>query len=119
MTISFDFSELQNLAGDLGAAGEKAIGLARQVVAKAAHDVEAHAKSNAAVDTGAMRNSIGVDMFGNAVLSRATVGPTVNYAPFVENGTYRMPPQPFMGPAAATIEPAFLAAMGQIGDSIL
>lgn len=105
-----DFSEVNNLAADLGKAGPRAARNAQKVIAKTAHDIEATGKQLAAVDTGAMRGSIGVDM---GVLS-ATIGPTVNYAPHLEYGTSRMPPQPFMNPAADRHSPAFYAALEQV-----
>lgn len=106
-----DFSEVNHLAADLAKAGPKALLAAQRVIVKTAHDIEASAKQNAAVDTGAMRNSIGVD---TAPLN-ATIGPTVNYAPYVEFGTSRQAPQPFMGPAAERHTPAFYRAMDAIG----
>lgn len=115
MEISFDFSEVYNLGSALTRAGQTARQQAELVVAKSAHDLEAQAKSLAPVDTGALMNSIGTDATG----LHAEVGPTVNYAQFLEFGTYKMAPQPFMGPAADAVEPAFLAAMEQIAAGVL
>lgn len=115
MSINFDFSAVIALAADLSAAGEKAQGMAELVVAKSAMDVEGHAKGAAPVDTGALRNSIGADITG----LRAEVGPTVNYGIFVEFGTYKMAPQPYMGPAADSVLPSFVAAMTELGGNIL
>lgn len=95
MSISFDFSEVAALAVTLGAAASADLGKVRQAVAKATYDTEADGKANAAVDTGTMRNSITSTVSGYT----GEVGPTVEYAPFVEYGTSRMGPQPFMGPA--------------------
>lgn len=110
-----DFSEVRKLASDLGKASAEATKLAMAVVAKTAKDIEADAKNLAPVDTGALRNSISSDV---KQLS-AEVGPTVNYAPHVELGTYKMTPQPYMGPAADRRTPAFLAAMEKLGGNIL
>jgi HK97 gp10 family phage protein len=106
-----DFSEVNSLAADLGKAGFSATRRAQQAIVKTAHDIEATAKQMAPVDTGAMRNSIGVDV---GVL-RATVGPTVSYAPYVEFGTSRQAPAAFMGPALDRNNPAFFKAMESIG----
>ena len=91
---------------------EKAAGT---VVAKAAYDVEKDAKNLVAVDTGATKNSIGTDIDGLT----ATVGPTTEYAPFLEDGTSRMGPQPFMGPAFDRNLPKFERAMAVLGGRFL
>jgi HK97 gp10 family phage protein len=77
------------------------------VTAKAAHDVEAHAKGNAAVDTGHMRNAI------NTVGKGLTyeVHSPAEYSVYVELGTSRMAAQPFMMPALEFVRPSYLAAM--------
>lgn len=110
MSIDFDFSAVYELGADLKRYGAETQPMAEAAVAKSAHDLEAHAKTQAPVDTGALMNSIGSTVAG----LHAEVGPTVHYAPYPEFGTYKMAPQPFMGPAADAVEPAFLAAMEQI-----
>jgi HK97 gp10 family phage protein len=110
-----DFSEVNKLAADLAKAGPRQIALAKKALVKTALDVEATAKQLAAVDTGAMRNSIGIDFEELA----ATIGPTVNYAPYVEFGTSRQAPQPFMGPALDRHTAAFYLAMEQIASGLL
>lgn len=106
-----DFSEVRELAVDLGVSGVLASRKVQQILSKTAHDIESTAKQLAAVDTGTMRNSIGVDIRP----LQATVGPTVNYAPYVEFGTSRQAPQPFMGPALDRHSHAFYAALDAIG----
>lgn len=81
------------------------------VVQKTVSDLEAAAKSNAPVDTGALQNSITGEMTG--ALS-GQVRATAEYAAYVELGTRKMSPQPYMTPAAESVRPAFEAAMGQI-----
>jgi HK97 gp10 family phage protein len=71
-------------------------GHAKTATAEAAARIEAAAKSLAPKLTGALAASITTDPTKNG----AEVGPTVRYAPFVEYGTWKDPPQPFMGPAA-------------------
>lgn len=114
MPINIDAAPVRAMGADLARAGVGAQLKATQVVAKAAHDVEATAKTLAPVDTGALRNSISTSLRG----ASAEVGPTVNYAPYVEFGTSRMAPQPYMGPAADRVEPGFVAAMEQLGGTI-
>ena len=59
---------------------------------------ESYAKEDCPVDTGRLRNSIShaVDMGDNSVY----IGSNVEYAAFVELGTSRMAPRPYLGPAA-------------------
>ena len=66
--------------------GLEAIGLA----------AEGHAKKSAPVDTGRLRNSIAHAVKGDA----AYIGTNVEYAPYVELGTSRQAPKPYLRPAA-------------------
>ena len=110
-----DVTALRRLAADLATAAPKARALAQTVVTKTARDIEADAKALAPVDTGMLRNSIGSDI-GDL---EAVVGPTVNYAPYLEDGTSRMAPRPFMGPATDRREETFHAAVAQIPEVVL
>lgn len=60
---------------------------------------ESYAKDYCPVDTGRLRNSIthGVDMSDNS----AVIGTNVEYAEFVEMGTSKRDPKPYLRPAAA------------------
>ena len=114
--MNWETGQLAALRADLGKAGVETTRKAGQVVRKSASDVEAQAKARAAVDTGNMRNSIGTTMHGPL---SAEIGPTASHSVFVEFGTYKMAAQPFMGPAADRVEPSFIAAMEQLGGTIL
>lgn len=59
---------------------------------------ERYAKAECPVDTGRLRNSITnvVDTVGKAVY----IGTNVEYGPYVELGTSRRKPHPFLKPAA-------------------
>ena len=59
---------------------------------------ERYAKAECPVDTGRLRNSITnvVDAVGKAVY----IGTNVEYGPYVELGTSRRKPHPFLKPAA-------------------
>lgn len=111
--------DLARLVIDLKGAGREAASKARPVVHKAANDVQAHAQAAAPVDTGYLKGSIGIDKAGNAYYAQAVIGPTAHYAPYVEYGTYKMRPQPFMGPAAAAVAPSLEAAIAQIAGEVL
>lgn len=84
---------------------------AEAFVAKAAMDIEAHAKSNAPVDTGTLKNSIQAIRVGEAHW-RVVVG--VEYGMYVEWGTVNMPAQPFFQPAIMAVSPTFLRALRTI-----
>lgn len=101
--------ELRQLSADLGKASAEITRKAQRVVAKTAHDIEATAKRNAPVDTGALRDSISASITGGGM--QAVIGPTVSYGVFVEFGTRRMRPQPYMGPALTSHEPMFTRAV--------
>lgn len=99
-----------------------------------AFDIEAIAKSLAAVDTGAMRDSIftktsmGSNMPSSVIgdrelhdptpgeppLMTAYIAPSVNYAYWVEFGTGKMAAQPFMTPAVEKADESFAKHMKQI-----
>lgn len=109
----------RRLAADLGKAGKAALPLARAAVAKTVHDIEGTAKDLAPVDTGYHRNSISSEMLGNGSVAIGRVGPSSNYGAFLEFGTHRMAPRPYMGPATDAHEPAFNKAMEQIADTTM
>ena len=126
MSVSADWSEVRALAADLSKAGPATARKAQQVVAKAAADVQRTGAATAqqlfkpppeGASTGATANSIGVDLEDGGLA--ASIGPTTSYAPYLEFGTRRMSPRPFMGPALDAVEPSFTAAMGQLGGDIL
>ena len=109
------FDDLNRLAADLTKAGLRAQLKATVLVAKAAHDVEAVAKSFCPVDTGFLRSSIGVDLQG----ASAVIGPTAEYGPYVEFGTSRQAPAAFMGPALDRVSPSFVEAVESLGGDVL
>lgn len=109
-------NELRRLGEDLTAMGAQAQAGARDVVAKTAADITADAKVFAPVDTGNLRNSIGYDLSNQGGESSAEIGPTANYGLFVETGTSRMAPQPFLGPAFDRRASRFEEAMGRLID---
>jgi HK97 gp10 family phage protein len=79
--------------GRAAAAGEAA---KERAQAHLAQDVAQGAQAMAPVDTGALRESI------QAGPDNVTVG--VPYAGFVEYGTVNMPPEPYLRPAADTVD---------------
>ena len=113
MALSFDASGLVGFASSLDAIHARAREATRAVVSKASADVETYAKAAAPVDTGNLRASIGSTKRGPY---EAEIGPTANYGGFVETGTSRMGPQPYMAPALERVEPSFVAAMQAVAE---
>lgn len=81
------------------------------VVTKTAIDLQAHAQSNAPVDTGTLRNSIQARRIGPAAW---VVEVGADYGVHVEWGTVKMAAQPYLRPAITATQPAFLAAMRRV-----
>lgn len=88
---------------------------ASKVVRKVAFDTEATAKRLAPVDTGNLRSSITTQMTGDGLT--AGVVATASYAHWVENGTTRMAPQPFMEPATEENTPLFYETMARLAEA--
>lgn len=77
-----------------------------------AHDIEKDAKRNCPVDTGYLRSSIGTEIDDLEV----NIGTDCEYAPFVHDGTYKMPARPFLDSAAET---ALNGIEDRIADAIV
>lgn len=117
--LDVDTSAIASLRADLTNAGPQTLPRAHAAVMKSALDVQHIAQSTAPVDTGYLRSSIGIDDLSGNGGAKAVIGPTANYAPYVEYGTYKMGPRPFMGPAADAVIPGFVAAMASIGVEVI
>ena len=115
--IDFDASEIERLADDLDGAGPRAIEQARTVVGKTGHDTVTAAQRLVPVDTGFLKSSIGVDIDGDGLGFDA--GPTASYGHFVEWGTSRMSPQPYLMPAFDQQLPQAYAALEQVAAGML
>ena len=76
-------------------------------IAKAAHDIEAQAKTMAPVDTGLLKNSIRAEGDGT---SWQVVSP-VDYSVYQEFGTRSTPARPYMLPALEMVRPKLIAAL--------
>ena len=79
-------------------------------VAKAAHDIEAHAKTLAAVDTGLLKNSIRAEGDGT---NWQVVSP-VDYSVYQEFGTRHTPARPYMLPALELVRPKLIAVLRRL-----
>lgn len=119
--MSADTSELRLLAVNLHSSAGTVGAKASQAIRKTAHDIESDAKILAAVDTGNLRSSISTSIEGDGRFGSmsAEIGPTADYGAYVEEGTSRMAPQPYMGPAFDRRAPSLEQALGQAGEDIL
>jgi HK97 gp10 family phage protein len=116
---AFDTSDIHALAASFTQSAANVGALAQVVVRKTTMDVERDAKNLAPVDTGNLKSSIGhsdLRTVGRSGVLESEVGPTANYGLFVEAGTSRHGPQPFMGPALERQTPSFVAAMEQLAE---
>ena len=117
-----DASDFRKLSADLSRAQTKTGPRAQVVVRKSLVDGVAAAKNKVPVDTGNLKGSIShsdLRTVGSTGSIGGEFGPTAEYGPYVELGTSRMAPQPYMGPAADLIAPAFEQAMAQLGQELL
>lgn len=121
MQIEFRSPDLKILRAKLGRKEGTVGAQASRALRKTAYDIERDAKTIAPVDTGALRGSISTDLTGDGRHGSmsAEIGPTVEYGHFVERGTSRQAPQPYMGPAAERRVPQLEAALRRIGGDVL
>lgn len=110
--MPIDASELRVLAHQFNTVEARLLPKVRQAVSKTLLDIEADAKILAPVDTGNLQNSIShqVDADGMG----GEVGPTADYGLYVEAGTSRMAPQPYLGPAFDRRAPGLEKALAQL-----
>lgn len=85
-------------------------GKAAAAVAKAVFEAEAAAKTFVAVDTGTLKGSITAQVDG----LEGAIFTGVDYAPYQEFGTYKMPAHPFFIPAIESVRETFLSDMADI-----
>lgn len=115
--MEFDASDVDRLGRDLEEAVPRVLAGARLVVGKTGHDVVRGAQQLAPVDTGHLRSSIGVDIDPDGLGFEA--GPYADYGHYVEFGTSRMSPQPYLLPAFDAQLPAAFEALGQVVERML
>jgi len=121
-SVEADYTELRKLSVDLSQAGEDAGPKAQKIIRKGLVDITALGKRGAPVDTGFLRSSIkpsDLRRVGQTGVIEGETGPTADYGGFVENGTSRMAPRPYMAPAADAVEPGVVAAFEEMGGTIL
>lgn len=112
--MTTDASDVFKLSRDLTAASRELVPIARRVIQKGVQDIKRDAQLAAPVDTGYLRGSITYDTRVLATSVVGEVGPTAHYGAFVEYGTSRTGPQPYMGPAFNKHAPYVEAALDQL-----
>lgn len=112
------FEHLNTVEALLRAKGGRIGQQGAAVVRRSAHAIEGTAQQFAPVDTGATRNSIGTDFYGDGRFGQfaAEIGPTTEYSPMLEFGTAHMGPHAFVGPALDRHSGDYVAAMEQLAD---
>lgn len=120
MGVRVDTSEMRALSKNLGEVGPKVGAKAAQAFRKTVHDIEADAKTAAPVDTGALMNSISTDITdGRFGSMSADIGPTVDYAIYVHEGTSKMAGRPFLTDAYDRRVPGFETALERLAGDVL
>jgi HK97 gp10 family phage protein len=110
--VRIDASEVHALARDLNSAGAYVEERAPLAVSKVGHDMESTAQEIVPVDTGYLKSSISLDVVGLGF----ELGPTAEYGGYVEEGTSRMSPEPYLGPAFDRHLPNLEQALGDLGE---
>jgi HK97 gp10 family phage protein len=119
--VSVDVSQFNQMAAELEKAGPRVGAAVSQQVRKTAKAVEASAKAGVPVKSGALRDSIDTKIFGtgNSKRTTAVVRAGTDHARFVEEGTSRQAPQPFMKPALDQHTQRFMAGIGKaVGEGL-
>lgn len=112
--MGIDVSEVMAFARDIERNADAVPARARRAVEKVGHDTVATAQAIVPVDTGNLKSSISVDFTDDGLGFEA--GPMASYGEFVEEGTSRMSPEPYLGPAADREFPNLEQALASIGE---
>lgn len=115
MSANLDTSDLVALAGDLDQAGPQVRRASSRDLTTIAAQLRDDARAAAPVESGALRDSIKL----RGGQDYRVVYTAIRYARFVEFGTSRTAPQPFLWPAAAAAEQALMEALEEAGSDIL
>src|SRR5258705_495794 len=117
--LTVEYNDLNQLVATLTSKTDGMDSRTSLVVRKAAFDVERIAKTLAPVDTGFLKNSIHTEIQTNNFRTYgAEVIADASYASFLESGTSRMAPQPYMQPALDRVSPGFTAALQAIATPL-
>jgi HK97 gp10 family phage protein len=96
----FDVSDLFTFARTLQVEAGKLPGQVQLAVTETLADIVTAGKAGSPVATGFNRDSITFDVEYTADGASGAAGPESTYGGYLEHGTSRMAPRPYMGPAA-------------------
>ena len=74
--------------------------------------IQANAIFTRGYSTGATKASVGHHVEGDGLVGKS--GPTTEYARYVEDGTYKMSPQPFVEPSHNVIKKKFIDDINRV-----
>ncbi len=114
ITISIGVNGQKETVANLGRMSEKVKKAIKEEIGASALRIQASAKRRCPVRTGALRNSITVDLYGEM---SAEIAPHMPYAIFVEFGTRKMRARPYMTPAAEEERPRLAKELELIVDT--
>lgn len=124
-----DASDFYDLAARFESAAGRIGAPLSAAIRKTAFDIEADAKvlsPVASIETsgyvgGNLRNSISTTITGDGRTGSITaeIGPTAEYGGYVEDGTSRMAPQPYLRPAAERHIPRLETVLEKLGGELL
>ena len=114
--MQIDTSDLRRLQREMQESLAYAPVEAQRIIDENAARVEMHQVMLVPVLSGDTQRSIDTED-GPDGLS-AEIGPDTHYAPYVEHGTSRMAPQPFVEPALDRVKPQFLADCERLADPL-
>ena len=106
MAATFKIKGVDKLIKDIQKLDAQTQKECKALVFDAATDIEVQATAKVPVDTGRLRGSIGKEPLSNGFGAR--VSANTNYAAFVEFGTTRQRPQPYMTPAFLKVSVQFV-----------
>lgn len=112
--MTADARQLASLATDLTKAAKNVQPVASAAVRKTAADIIRDAQIATPVRTGNLRSSITADIADYPAVVSAEVGPTASYGAYVEFGTSKQAPQPYLGPAADRHVPILETALTRL-----
>jgi HK97 gp10 family phage protein len=113
--IKVEMSQVIKLDAELAATPAVVAKRVSAAIAKTAFDIEADSKALCPVDTGYLRGSIS----SSIKPLEAEIGPTADYGAYVEYGTSRAGPQPYMTPSFDRRSSSLVSAIEQAGGDIL
>lgn len=116
--LSIDVMGVNEIVADLERTSAILPAGVRVVVQKTCADTKRDAQAFCPVRTGFLRSSISYETSESSDGAEGVVGPTASYGRYVEEGTSRMAPRAYMGPAFDRNAGSFVSAMEALANSL-